>query len=107
MLVIYIMIMIGISFFSSIGGIFCALMERSVTGKVQMENPFTSRRKKSLVVSLIISPILATIAASRMHVLTDTGINWTILLVSIAIGLAVFLLIHLTNYRIFLEQYRK
>ena len=98
-------IFICIGIFVSPAGALCALLEKKITGKVQMENPFKKRRRTSLLISQIISTVIAFLINANLHkAYSYQALNWTILILSIIIGIILFYLIHLGNYSIFLKN---
>jgi hypothetical protein len=86
------------------GGKMSAFLEEKVTGRVRHDNEFRIKRTKSNLISIAISYIVTFQIVSLIYGKTNHDLDWIIRVLSIAVGISIYLLVHRIIYRVLLRN---
>jgi uncharacterized membrane protein len=86
------------------GGKMSAVLEKKLTGEVRHENEFKIKRMNSNLISIAISYIMTFQIVKIICEKTNYVLDWNIRLLSMAVGISIYLLIHHIIYRVLLRN---
>jgi hypothetical protein len=81
-----------------------AMLEKKVPGKVRHSNEFRIKRTKSNLISIAISYIVTFQIVSLIYGKTNHDLDWIVRVLSIAVGISTYLLVHRIIYRVLIRK---
>jgi hypothetical protein len=88
------------------GSKMCAVLEKKLTGEVRRDIEFKKKRTMASLISIALSYIFTFQIMSSLGGEANHDLNWLTRLISLAIGINVYLLLQHIIYRFLIRNYR-
>jgi len=99
---------LGISIIGSyFGGKMCAVLEKKVTGEVRFESEFRTKRVITTFISIVLSYMATIEIINRINEHVSQDIDLLLKILSLIIGVNIYLLIQRVIYRISIGSFKR
>ena len=99
---------LGISFVGPyFGGGMCARLEKKVTGEVRLDDVFRTKRMISSLISIVLSYMVTHLIIIQINERTSQDLELLIRVLSVIIGVSIYLCFQMTIYRILIRKDKK